>query len=344
MTTGAARTTAIPAGLSRAQLLEMYYYLRLTRTLEERLVNLYRQTKVIGGLYRSLGQEGESVASAYTLKDGDVLSPLIRNLGSMLVRGARPVEVLRQYMAKATSPTAGREMNVHFNDLKLGYLGQISHLGDMVPVMSGIALSFKLRQQRRVGLVYLGDGATSTGAFHEGINFAAVQRLPLVIIVEHNGFAYSTPTSKQTAVTRLADKAKAYGIPGITVDGNDVLAVYQVTRDAVEKAREGGGVTLIEAVTYRRKGHAEHDDQRYQSPEEIAEWERRDPVTRYVDKLMAEGWAQQRELSDIDQRVVAELDQAVAECENDPLPDTSTALTDVFANPPSAETLWYRNV
>jgi TPP-dependent pyruvate/acetoin dehydrogenase alpha subunit len=344
MTTGTVRSAAIPSGLGREQLLEMYYYLRLTRSLEERLVNLYRQTKVIGGLYRSLGQEGESVASAYTLKDGDVLSPLIRNLGSMLVRGAQPVEVLRQYMAKATSPTAGREMNVHFNDLKLGYLGQISHLGDMVPVMGGIALSFKLRKERRVGLVYLGDGATSTGAFHEGINFAAVQRLPLVIIVEHNGFAYSTPTSKQTAVARLADKAKAYGIPGITVDGNDVLAVYEITQGAVEKARDGGGVTLIEAVTYRRKGHAEHDDQRYQSPDEIAEWERRDPVTRYVDKLMAEGWAQQRELSDIDQRVVAELDQAVAECENDPLPDSSTALTDVFANPPSAETLWYRQL
>src|SRR3977135_2051546 len=193
--------------LPREQKLELYYFMRLTRSLEERLVNLYRQTKVVGGLYRSLGQEGESVASAYTLQDGDVLSPLIRNLGSMLVRGAKPIEVLRQYMAKATGPTAGREMNVHFNDLKLGYLGQISHLGDMVPVMSGIALSFKMRKERRVGLVYLGDGATSTGAFHEGINFAAVQRLPLVVLVEHNGYAYSTPTSKQTAVARLADKA-----------------------------------------------------------------------------------------------------------------------------------------
>jgi pyruvate dehydrogenase E1 component alpha subunit/2-oxoisovalerate dehydrogenase E1 component alpha subunit len=316
----------------------------LTRSLEERLVNLYRQTKVIGGLYRSLGQEGESVASAYALQDGDVLSPLIRNLGSMLVRGAKPVEVLRQYMAKATSPTAGREMNVHFNDLKLGYLGQISHLGDMVPVMAGIALSFKLRKEPRVGLVYLGDGATSTGAFHEGINFAAVQRLPLVIIVEHNGFAYSTPTSKQTAVARLADKAKAYGIPGITVDGNDVFAVYEVARKSIDRARDGGGVTLIEAVTYRRKGHAEHDDQRYQSQQEIAEWERRDPVTRYVDRMLADGTAQQRELSDIDQRVTAELDRAVAECENEPLPDPGTALSEVYENPASADTLWYRRI
>src|SRR5437762_9036734 len=273
----------LPARLTREQLLEIYRYLRVTRTLEERLTALYRQSKVIGGLFRSLGQEGESVASAYALERGknrDILSPLIRNLGSMLVMGARPVEILRQYMAKADGPTRGRELNVHFNDLRLGYLGQISHLGDMVPVMSGIALSFKMRKEKRVGLVYLGDGATSTGAFHEGINFAAVQGLPLVVIVEHNGFAYSTPTSKQTAVERLADKAKAYGIPGVTVDGNDVFAVYQVARDAIEHARQGGGVTLIEAVTYRRKGHAEHDDQRYQSAAEIAEWERRDPVTR----------------------------------------------------------------
>ena len=221
--------------LSREQLLDMSYYLALTRSLEERLVNLYRQGKVIGGLYRSLGQEGESVASAYALEPGDVLSPLIRNLGSMLVMGAKPVEILRQYMAKETSPTGGREMNLHFNDLGLGDLGQISPLGDMISVMAGICLSFKARDESRVGLVYIGDGGTSTGAFHEGVNFAAVQRLPLVVIVEHNGYAYSTPTSDQTATPRLVTKAKAYGIPGITIDGNDVLVVYEATRDAVER-------------------------------------------------------------------------------------------------------------
>ena len=170
---------AIPAELERPQLLELYRYLRLTRTLEERLVALYRQSKVIGGLYRSLGQEAESVASAYALERGrhqDILSPLIRNLGSMLVMGAKPIEILRQYMAKAEGPTHGRDLNVHFNDLERGYLGQISHLGDMVPVMAGITLAFKLRAEPRVGLVYVGDGATSTGTFHEGLNFAAVQR------------------------------------------------------------------------------------------------------------------------------------------------------------------------
>src|SRR3989440_7443540 len=240
-------TGAIPAGavLSSEQLLEIYYYLRLTRTLEERLVALYRQSKVIGGLFRSLGQEGESVASAYSLDRGpnrDILSPLIRNLGSMLVMGAQPIQILRQYMAKAESPTRGRELNVHFNDLERGYLGQISHLGDMVPVMAGIALTFKLRGEPRVGLVYIGDGATSTGTFHEGLNFAAVQRVPLVVIAEYNRWAYSTPPEKQFAVKDLAEKAKGYGIPGVTVDGNDVLAVYEATRSAAERARAGHGV------------------------------------------------------------------------------------------------------
>ena len=203
-----------PAGLTRAQVLELYYWMRLTRTLEERLVALYRQTKVVGGLFRSLGQEADAVGSAFALRREDVLSPLIRNLGSMLVKGATPVEILRQYMAKGDSPTRGRELNIHFGDTERGFIGQISPLGDMVPVMAGVTLSFKMRGEKRVGLVYVGDGATSTGAFHEGINFAAVQRCPLVVVVENNGYAYSTPTSKQTLAKQFVDKAIGYGIPG----------------------------------------------------------------------------------------------------------------------------------
>jgi pyruvate dehydrogenase E1 component alpha subunit/2-oxoisovalerate dehydrogenase E1 component alpha subunit len=333
----------IPGGLTRDQLLDIYYYLRLTRSLEERLVNLYRQGKVVGGLYSSLGQEGESVASAYALEPGDVLSPLIRNLGSLLVKGAKPVEVLRQYMAKADSPTAGREMNIHFNDLELGYLGQISHLGDMVPVMAGIALSFKMRREPRVGLVYVGDGATSTGTFHEGINFAAVQHVPLVVIVENNGYAYSTPTSKQTAVTRLSHKGLAYGVPSHTVDGNDVLAVYECTREAVGRAREGGGTSLIEVVTYRRGGHAQHDNQSYQPAEEIAEWEKKDPIDAYVRMLSKAGWATAEDLASIDGRISAELDEAVEVSEGAPDAEPAAALGGVYSGPSSADgPLWFR--
>jgi pyruvate dehydrogenase E1 component alpha subunit/2-oxoisovalerate dehydrogenase E1 component alpha subunit len=335
---------AIPAGLTRDQLLDLYYWMRLTRALEERLVNLYRQSKVIGGLFRSLGQEADSVGSAYALDRarGDVLSPLIRNLGSMLVQGATPLEVLRQYMAKAESPTRGRELNIHFNDLARGFLGQISHLGDMVPVMSGVALYFKLTGQPRVGLVYLGDGAMSTGAFHEGINFAAVQRLPLVVICENNGYAYSTPMRLQTAVRELKDKAGVYGIPGVRADGNDVLAVYETTKRAVDQARQGGGVTLIELITYRRKGHAEHDNQSYVPREELAAWERNDPIDRYAGRLLESGWASPAELVAVDQRVGRELDQAVALCEHEPLPGGDTALDGVLARPADTALEWYR--
>jgi len=336
----------IPAGLSQAQLHELYYWMRLTRSLEEKLVNLYRQTKVIGGLFRSLGQEADAVGSAYALdrSRGDILSPLIRNLGAMLVQGATPVEVLRQYMAKAESPTRGRELNIHFNDLERGFLGQISHLGDMVAVMAGVALSFKIRKEPRVGLVYVGDGAMSTGAFHEGINFAAVQRLPLVVVAENNGYAYSTPMSQQTAVTFLVEKAAGYGIPGVQADGNDVLAVYQVTREAVYRARAGGGVGLIELITYRRKGHAEHDNQSYVPKGEIEAWEARDPIDRYTARLVEANWATAEDLAAIDARVAGEVETAVALCENEPLPDPASALGGVLADPPVAELEWYRRL
>lgn len=339
-----AEAPTIPAGLTPEQLRELYYYLQITRRLEERLVNLYRQGKVVGGLYRSLGQEGESVASAYALDRGDVMSPLIRNMGAMLVMGARPVDVLRQYMAKATSPTAGREMNLHFNDLELGYLGQISHLGDMVCVMAGITLAFKMRGEPRVGLVYAGDGATSTGAFHEGLNFAAALQVPLVSILEHNSYAYSTPTARQTAVTRLADKAKAYGIPAVTVDGNDVFAVYEATRAAVGRARQGGGPGVVEVVTYRRKGHAEHDDQRYQPRAEIAAWEGRDPVTHYAGRLREAGWVDPPTLEAIDARVERELTEAVQACEHEALPPPRSALGRVYAADVAGAPLWFRGL
>jgi TPP-dependent pyruvate/acetoin dehydrogenase alpha subunit len=331
--------------LDRAQRLDLYYYMRLTRALEERLVNLYRQTKVVGGLFRSLGQEADAVGSTYALDrhKGDVLSPLTRNLGSMLVQGARPAEILKQYMAKSDSPTRGRELNIHFGDLVRGFIGQISHLGDMVPVMAGVTLSFKLRGESRVGLVYVGDGATSTGAFHEGINFAAVQRCPLVVIVENNGYAYSTPVSKQTAAASFVDKAAGYGVVGERADGNDVLATYAVTKRAVDRARAGGGVTLIELVTYRRKGHAEHDNQSYVPAGEIERWEREnDPIDRFIRVLKERDGVDASEFAAIDARVQGEIDAATDEADASPMPTGTDALIGVYADPPTVETLWFR--
>ena len=332
------------AKLTREQLLELYYWMRLTRTLEERLVALYRQTKVVGGLFRSLGQEADAVGSCFALERRDVMSPLIRNLGSMLVKGATPVEVLKQYMAKGDSPTRGRELNIHFGDLERGFIGQISPLGDMVPVMTGVTLTFKMRKEQRVGLVYVGDGATSTGAFHEGINFAAVQRCPLVVIVENNGYAYSTPTSRQTAAKQFVDKAIGYGVPGDQADGNDVLSVYDVTKRAVDRARAGGGVTLIELMTYRRKGHAEHDNQSYVPPGEIERWEREnDPIDRYIRRLTDELKFDAAELTAIDDRVRVEVDKATDEAERSPFPEPLDGLEGVYADPPREKPLWFRS-
>jgi TPP-dependent pyruvate/acetoin dehydrogenase alpha subunit len=340
---GARESRSAWATLSREQLLALYYWMRLTRTLEERLVALYRQTKVVGGLFRSLGQEADAVGSCFALERRDIMSPLIRNLGAMLVKGATPVEVLKQYMAKGDSPTRGRELNIHFGDLDRGFIGQISPLGDMVPVMTGVTMTFKMRKQDRVGLVYVGDGATSTGAFHEGINFAAVQRCPLVVIVENNGYAYSTPTAKQTAAKQFVDKAIGYGVVGEQADGNDVLAVYDVTKRAVDRARAGGGVSLIELLTFRRKGHAEHDNQSYVPPGEIERWEStNDPIDRYLKRLTDEFKFDAADLTAIDERVRVEVDQATDEAEQSDFPQPLDALEGVYADPPREKPLWYR--
>ena len=331
---------AIPHGLTREQLLEMYRLVRLTRSLEEKLETLFRQSKVVGGLFRSLGQEGESVASAYALRrrtdgTGDMLSPLIRNLGSMITVGATPAEVVRQYMAKGDSPTRGKELNIHFTAYQRGVIGQISPRGDLVPVMAGGTRTFKQRGQDRVGMVYIGDGATSTGAFHEGINFAAVQRCPLVVIVENNQWAYTTPTRLQTAAKSFVDKAPGYGVAAEKVDGNDMLAVYGAAKRAVDRARAGEGVTLIEVMTYRRKGHAQHDNQSYVDPAEIDRWAAtNDPIDRYVLALKENGWATADELRAIDERIDAELDATIAEAETSPLPEPEETLTDVYAEGP----------
>ena len=334
--------------LSRERKLELYYWMKLTRQLEERLVNLYRQTKVVGGLFRSLGQEADAVGSCFALEQRDVMSPLIRNLGAMLVKGATPVEVLKQYMAKADSPTRGRELNIHFGDIgeagvTRGFLGQISPLGDMVPVMTGVTMSFKMRGEDRVGLVYVGDGATSTGAFHEGINFAAVQKCPLVVVVENNGYAYSTPTHKQSAAKHFVDKAIGYGVLGLQADGNDVLATYDVTKTAVDHARAGHGVSLVELITYRRKGHAEHDNQSYVPAGEIERWAaENDPIDRYRRVLQVDLGVAPAEIDAIDARIVREIDDATDLAERSGTPDAREALMGVYAEPPVEQPLWFR--
>jgi TPP-dependent pyruvate/acetoin dehydrogenase alpha subunit len=311
---------------------ELYRYMLLNRLVEERLVNLYRQGKVVGGLYRSLGQEATSVGTAYALEEGDILAPLIRNLGSTLVRGVSARDVLTQYMARATSPSHGKDANLHFSVPSKGVYAPISMLGTLIPVMAGMCLAERIKGNRTVGMTYIGDGGTSVGAFHEGLNFAAVQKLPFVLIVESNGWAYSTPSSMQCAARTLADKAVGYGIPGKVVDGNDVFEVYEVTKEAVERARSGEGPSLIECKTYRMKGHAEHDAQAYVSRDDLALWKARDPVARCERALELSSTMSERERRRIHDELQAMLDEDVAFAESSPFPDPALATRGVYAD------------
>lgn len=330
--TSAPETASPAASLTREQRLELYSFMRLNRAVEERLVNLYRQSKVVGGLYRSLGQEATSVGTAYALDAGDYVGALIRNLGTILVRGYRPRDVFTQYMARGTSPTGGKDCNLHFGSHAKGVVSPISMLGRLIPVMAGVALAGRQQGKKLVAMTYIGDGGTSTGDFHEGLNIAAVWKLPFVIITENNQFAYSTPTSRQMGCARIVDKAIGYGIPGVQVDGNDVLAVYDATKRAVDRARAGEGPTLVEAITFRRKGHAEHDDQRYVPKEMIEHWASRDPLDLYTRRLQEDGTATADDIAALDAKIAQHLDAELAEAESAPPADPSTVLAGVYAD------------
>jgi len=315
----------------------MYRALVRARAAEERLEVLFKQGHVGGGVYRSLGQEGGSVGSAFALRrrddgTGDIIAQTIRETGAVFLMGGRPVDYFRQYLARATSPTRGREANVHWCDWDRGLVGPVSPLGTMVEIMAGITLSFRLKGEERVGLVYYGDGASSTGAWHEGLNFAAVQRCPMVLLVEANQWAFSTPTWRQTRVSSFTEKGPGYGIPAESVDGTDVLAVYETTKRAVDAARAGEGVHLIEMRYYRRKGHAQHDPQDYVDPAEIAEWEARDPILRFKNRLLEEGWAADDDLAEIDRMVAREVDEAAEAAIRDPLPVGAWAVEEVYTD------------
>jgi TPP-dependent pyruvate/acetoin dehydrogenase alpha subunit len=320
------------AKLSREQKLEIWQHLQRNRRVEERLGLLYRTGKVVGGLYTSLGQEGISVGSAYALEPQDWVGPLIRNLGTMLVRGVRPREAFTQYLARATSPTGGRDGNTHFGDLSRRIVAPISHLGAVIPVMAGIAFAAKRRGERVCCLTYIGDGGTSTGDFHEGMNLAAVLDLPLVLIVENNGYAYSTPLRMQTRTPDLIVKADAYGIPGEIVDGNDVIAVYDATKRALDLTRAGGGPVMLEMKTFRMKGHAEHDDAKYVPPELFEEWRRKDPLLRYDKALEAEGFLTADEIERRSAAIKAEIDADAEFAVESPMPDSAFAFGRVTAD------------
>jgi pyruvate dehydrogenase E1 component alpha subunit/2-oxoisovalerate dehydrogenase E1 component alpha subunit len=305
--------------------------MRLTRSLDELLVRLFRQNKIVGGLYGSLGQEATSIGTAYALGKGDWIAPLIRNVGSLLVRGYKPRDIMTQYMARVTSPTHGKDGTCHFGDLKVHHVvSPISMLGDLIPVMTGVAMAGRYLGQKIVAMTWIGDGGSSTGAFHEGMNLAAVQRAPIVVVLENNQWAYSTPVNRQAPLRDFADRARAYGIAGYSVDGNDLVAVLRIAREAVEQARQGNGPVLIEAKTMRMLGHAQHDAAEYVPKAMLETWKQRDPLDRFEKVLTEKKLWDARTKKEIDARIAGEIRADVEFAENSPLPPPESAEEGVY--------------
>ncbi len=317
--------------LSKGQCIAIYRWMLLNRAMEQALENLYKQGQVVGGVYFGLGQEACSCASAFALRKDDWLAPMIRNQGSLLVKGFPARDIMMQYMAKAGSPTKGRDASSHFGDIvERNVCSPISMLGDLIPVMAGVALGARLQGRDIACLTYIGDGGQSTGVFHEGLNFAAVKKLGLVLIVENNLWAYSTPVEAQSAVEDLAVRALGYGVPAVIVDGTDACQVYDATHEACERARRGEGPTLIEAKMMRMKGHAIHDAAGYVPRELFEFWRKRDPIARFEKYLLEKKWLTPAEdkklIESVEMELEADRDVAVAS----PMPEPETAATGVY--------------
>src|SRR5499425_2964500 len=307
--------------LTKQQHLDLYYYMRLNRAVEDTMVKLFRQNKIVGGLYSSLGQEAVSVGTAFALEEKRLVGSMIRNIGALLVKGVPPRDVFMQHMAKYDSPTKGKDGTSHFGDLEnLHIVSPISMLGDLIPVMTGVAIAGRYLGQKIVAMTWIGDGGSSTGVFHEGLNFAAVQKAPFVLVLENNQWAYSTPVKRQVPLENLADRAKAYGIPSYTVDGNDVVAVYTTTKEAVDRARNGEGPILIEVKTFRRMGHAQHDPADYVPQDMRAYWESRDPIALYERYLTAEKLLDEKSKKEIGDKIDELLSKERDFAENSPMP------------------------
>jgi TPP-dependent pyruvate/acetoin dehydrogenase alpha subunit len=316
--------------LTKTQLHELYYWLLLNRTLEDRVVSLHRAGKIAGTVHTSRGQEAVSVGTAYALDKGDLLAPMLRNAGALLVRGFTPDEILSQYMGKSSSPTGGRACNLEMGDLRRGIVAPIAVLGTLVPVVAGMALAVKMRKLGIVALTYIGDGGTSTTDFHEGLNLAAVLKVPMILVIECNGWAFSTPTRTQTSGTNFITRAPAYGVTGHEVDGNDVVQVYETTRKALEEVRSGMGPALIVANTRRTGGDPGLEDPCHAPGAELEEWKSRDPIRLFEKYLSVGGFISGEDRDLISSRVHNEVDSATEFAGRSLFPEGRQALGGVY--------------
>jgi acetoin:2,6-dichlorophenolindophenol oxidoreductase subunit alpha len=317
--------------LSLEQLLEMFYWLKLIRAFDERLSILVKQGKVRSGVYTGIGQEAIIVGTCYGLRKDDFICPLHRDLGSFLMKGVDARTMMSQMFAKNTGLSKGRDSALHSGVTELGIFGNTSMLGANLPVAAGLGLTFKMEQTSNVVIAYFGEGASNTGDFHEALNFAGVQQLPIIFICENNQYAYSVPLEKSMAIDDVADRAEGYGFEGVSINGNDVLAVYQATQGALAHARKGEGPTLIECKTYRWHGHSEHDKAFYRTNEELAMWKSRDPIPTFTTYLKGLHALSDDKLKEIEGRVNAVIDDAVAFAADASDPNPTDAVTDLYA-------------
>ena len=330
------------SSLSTQDLRRLYRFLVLTRALEEQLDRLFEQGRIVGTLYRSLGQEATPVGSAYALRPGDWLAPSRRDLGALLVRGLEPGEIFLQYAARAGALCAGKDRADRVTVPGLGLLGSIGPLGTQLCVLNGVGLAFRMRGEERVCMAYQGDGETRTGASHEGLAFAAAQRLPMVVVIEHNHWAFATRSEREAAVARWTDVAKAYGVPSLGVDGNDPLAVYDAARTLVDRARAGHGLGILVAETYSMVGHAPNDPRQYVPAEELESWRSRDPLARYERYLLDQEFTTEAGLEEIRAGVDRELTRAVEETLAASMLDPEDARSRVYDSPEPAPAPWTR--
>jgi TPP-dependent pyruvate/acetoin dehydrogenase alpha subunit len=326
------------AGLDREDLLGIFRNLVLTRGVEERGHALYKQGKIPGSFYTGRGNEAAAVGVATAMSPEDVGTPLHRDMGVHVVRGVEPWRIIAQYMGRADGPTKGKDGNVHMADARLGLIAMVSHLPAMLPVAVGCALAFRIREEKRVAVGWFGEGASARGDTHEAMNLAGVRRLPVVFICDNNQWAYSTPTHLEYASENVADRARSYGFDGVVVDGTDVLAVYRESKRAIEKAREGGGPTLIECQTLRMEGHAVHDDAFYVPKELFEEWAKRDPIERFRAWLKENAELSDEEEEEIRGELKKTLNDAIRRAEESPMPEPGSLLDGVFATPEDLDT------
>jgi pyruvate dehydrogenase E1 component alpha subunit len=325
-------------GLDREDLIQIYRAMLTARLVEERGHILYRQGKIPGSFYTGRGNEGASVGVATAMGQDDVGTPLQRDMGAHIARGLEPWRIFAQYMGRAGGPTGGRDGNVHMAEPSLGLHAMVSHLPAMLPVAVGMALAFRIREEPRVAITWFGDGASARGDAHEGMNFAGVRRLPVVFVCDNNQWAYSTPTNLEFAVEHVADRAYAYGFEGVIVDGTDTLAVYREARQAIEKARSGGGPTLLECLTLRMEGHAVHDDFFYVPREMLKAWEKSDPLGRQLNWLREQASFSTDEENNLVEQVKKLLSDALRRAEDSPEPDPRTLTEGVYASVEELET------